>query len=277
MTLKRNISLVVKYIILTFVLVVFFFPLLNMLIISLKSESQIFSNTGGLFPTSPKWSNYIVALTMIDYSRYLVNTCIMSVIYSATCTFSSALAGYAFARFRIWENELVFNILLSSIMIPYVITVIPFYFLVKNLGLYDNYLLWFLRGLAGAPFMIYFYRQFFMTIPTSFEEAALIDGANQWQIFFRVMLPLVKSGTIITAMFSFLFSWQDYLLPALFLSDKKQSLAFIMTTAYVDIKDNVLYGPLMSGTVYYVLVPIIIFIIFKRQIMSGMLDGGLKG
>ncbi len=275
--IKKNMPLMIKYIVLLSVLVLFFLPIFSLIIVSLKSESQIFDYNSGLFPTKLKWSNYLVALTYIDYFRYLYNTLAMTALFTIGCTFSSAMAGYAFARYRIWENELIFNIVLASIMVPYVITIIPFYLSIKDLGLNDNYLLWLIKGLAGAPFMIYFYRQFFMTIPMSFEESAKIDGASHWQIFFRIMLPLVKSGTVITAMFSFLFSWQDYLMPALFLSDKKQSLAYKLASAYVDIQQNQLYGPLMAGTVFYILVPIILFIIFKRQIMSGMLEGGVKG
>ena len=276
-TLKSKIPILIKYTILVFTLFIFFLPILSMFIVSITPEDKIFSLSKGIFPENPKWSNYSFALTYIPFFRYLLNTLVISVLYTIACTFSSAMAGYAFARFRIKENEMIFKVVLSSIMIPYIITIIPFYLLIKNLALNNSFMLWFFYGLAGAPFMIYLYRQFFLTIPRSFEESALLDGANQWHIFIRIMLPLVKSGTVICGMFSFLWTWQNYIMPVLFLSGKKQSLAVRLTGAYVDVQQRILYGPLMSGIVYYILVPMVIFFIFKRQIMSGMLDGGIKG
>ncbi|MCP4403221.1 MAG: carbohydrate ABC transporter permease [bacterium] len=274
---KRKLLLVTKYFVVLFILFLFFLPIISMFLVSIKPEAEIFDYSTGLWPKSPKWSNYIFALTSINYLRYLWNTIFVSVLYTITCTLSSAMAGYAFARFQIRESNLFFTIVLSSIMIPYIITIIPFYLLIRNLGLTDNHFLWLIYGISGAPFMIYLYRQFFLTIPASFEESARIDGANRWQIFFRIMLPLAKSGTIITAMFAFQWTWQNYIMPVLFLTAETTTLAVKLNGAYVDIQQNILYGPLMAGVFYYIAVPVILFFIFKRHIMRGMLAGGLKG
>jgi ABC-type glycerol-3-phosphate transport system permease component len=276
-TLKIKLLWLIKYLVVLFILFLFFLPIISMFLVSIKSEAEIFSYSTGLWPETPKWSNYAFALTSINYLRYLYNTIMVSVLYTVSCTLSSAMAGYAFARFQIRESNLFFTIVLSSIMIPYIITIIPFYLLIRNLGLTDKHFLWLIYGISGAPFMIYLYRQFFLTIPASFEESARIDGANRWQIFFRIMLPLVKSGTIITAMFAFQWTWQNYIMPVLFLTAKTTTLAVKLNGAYVDIQQNILYGPLMAGVFYYIAVPVILFFIFKRHIMRGMLTGGLKG
>lgn len=274
---KRRLLLLAKYVIVLFFILVFFLPIISMFLVSLKSEAEIFDYSTGIWPQNPKWSNYVFALTSINYLRYLYNTVIVSVFYTISCTFSSAMAGYAFARFQIRETNFFFTIVLSSIMIPYIITIIPFYLLVRSLALTDKHFLWLIYGISGAPFMIYLFRQFFLTIPASFEESARIDGANRWQIFFRIMLPLVKSGTVIAAMFAFQWTWQDYIMPVLFLTAKTTTLAVKLNGAYVDVQQNILYGPLMAGVFYYIAVPVILFFIFKRQIMEGMLTGGLKG
>ncbi len=274
---KSRIIVSLKYTVLIVILLLFFLPIMSMLIVSLKSEADIFSYTNRLMPADPKWENYIIALTKIKYARYLLNTITISVLYMFACTLSSSMAGYAFARFPIRENKLFFGIVLSSIMIPYIITIIPFYLLIKNLSLTDRHILWLIYGLGGQPFMIYLFRQFFSTIPRSFNESALMDGAGRLQIFFRIMLPLVKSGTIITAIFAFQWTWQNYIMPSLFLSSTKTTLAVKLNSAYVDIQQNILFGPLMAGVLYYVLVPVAVYFIFQRQIMSGLLQGGLKG
>jgi multiple sugar transport system permease protein len=266
-----------KYLVLCFLLLLFFLPLISMVSVSLKAESEIFVKTGKLFPEELYFENYKNAATRINYLRYVYNSAVVALMYTFTCTLSSAMAGYALARFRIRENNLFFTIVLSSIMIPYVITLIPFYLLVKNMGLTDRHLLWLIYGMGGAPFMIYLYKQFFSTIPQSYEESARIDGAKRFQIFFRIMLPLVKSGTIITAIFAFQFTWQNYIMPALFLSSLKTTLAVKINGAYVDIQQSILLGELMAGVIYYIGIPVILFFIFQKYIMRGMLEGGIKG
>ena len=274
---NRIIIQTVKYIVVIFILIMFFLPILSMLSVSLKTEGEIFKQSTNLFPKKLHFQNYINAFTRINYLRYVYNSLLVALMYTVACTLSSGMAGYALARFHIRENGIFFTIILSSIMIPIVITLIPFYLLVKNMGLTDKHVLWLLYGLGGAPFMIYLYRQFFSTIPASFEESARIDGAGRFRIFFGIMLPLVNSGTVITAIFAFQFTWQNYIMPALFLSSLKTTLAVKLNGAYVDIQQNILLGELMAGILYYIAIPVIVFFIFQRQIMRGMLAGGIKG
>ncbi|QEN09168.1 carbohydrate ABC transporter permease [Oceanispirochaeta crateris] len=274
---QKRLIMSAKYVVLSVLLLLFFLPLISMVSVSLKAESEIFMKTGKLFPEKLHFENYFNAATRIDYLRFVYNSLIVAVMYTVTCTLSSAMAGYALARFHIKENNLFFTIVLSSIMIPYVITLIPFYLLVKNMGLTDKHVLWLIYGLGGAPFMIYLYKQFFSTIPQSFEESARIDGARRFQIFFQIMMPLVKSGTIITAIFAFQFTWQNYIMPALFLSSLKTTLAVKINGAYVDIQQNILLGELMAGVIYYIGIPVLLFFVFQKYIMRGMLEGGVKG
>ncbi|TFG63040.1 MAG: carbohydrate ABC transporter permease [Spirochaetales bacterium] len=275
---KTNpVGVTIKYLVLLFLLFLFFLPIFSMFTVSLKSEAEIFKASPALFPEKPVWKNYESAAKKFPYLQYLWNTIFISALYTLGCTLTSAMAGYAFARFQIRANRIFFTIVLSSIMIPYVITIIPFYLLIKNLGLTDKHILWLFYGLGGAPFMIYLYRQFFSTIPASFAESARMDGAGRITIFSRIMLPLVNSGTVITAIFAFQWTWQDYLMPSLFLGAVKTSLAVKLNSAYQDMQQNLLFGQLMAGVFFYIAVPVLVYFIFQKQIMKGMLSGGIKG
>lgn len=273
-TMTRN---AFSYALLVGILLCFFLPIISMLSVSFKTEAEIFRASPSLFPAGLSFDNYRKALTRLNLAVYMYNTLATSVMYTLACTFSSAMAGYALARFQVRENGFFFTLVLSSMMIPYIITLIPFYLLVKNLGLTNRHVLWLLYGLGGAPFIIYLFRQFFLTIPPSFEESARMDGAGPLQIFFRIMLPLVKSGTIISSLFAFQWSWQNYIMPALFLSSTKTTLAVQINVAFVDVQQNILLGELMAGVMYYIAIPLVLFFVFQRYIMQGMLEGGVKG
>jgi ABC-type glycerol-3-phosphate transport system permease component len=276
-TLKFMVQRLLSYAVLFGILLVFFMPIISMLSVSFKAESEIFRSSPTLFPATITLDNYSSALTRLNLGAYLYNTLATSIMYTVACTFSSAMAGYALARFNVRENELFLTLVLSSMMIPYIITLIPFYLLVKDIGLTNRHVLWLLYGLGGAPFLIYLFRQFFATIPASLEESARMDGARPLRIFFSIMLPLVKSGTIISAIFAFQWSWQNYLMPALFLSSLKTTLAVQINVAFQDIQQNILLGELMAGVSYYIAIPLILFFVFQRYIMHGMLEGGVKG
>ena len=276
-TPKLIIQRVLSYALLIGILFMFFLPIISMLSVSFKTEAEIFRSSPLLFPASINLDNYGRALTRLNLGAYLYNTVATSLMYTVACTFSSAMAGYALARFNVRENGFFFTLVLSSMMIPYIITLIPFYLLVKDLGLTNRHILWLLYGLGGAPFLIYLFRQFFATIPASLEESARMDGAKPLRIFFSIMLPLVKSGTIISAIFAFQWSWQNYLMPALFLSSLKTTLAVQINVAFQDIQQNILLGELMAGVMYYIAIPLILFFVFQRYIMHGMLEGGVKG
>jgi multiple sugar transport system permease protein len=171
----------------------------------------------------------------------------------------------------------VFLLVLSTMMIPYMVTVVPLYLLVTRIGLTDRRWLWLLFGLQGAPFLIFLFRQYFSTIPISFEESARLDGAGRFQIFFFIMFPLVQTGVIIAGIFAIQWSWADFLQPTLFLRGEKLPLAVKLARGYVDQKESILYHVGMAGLLYYTLPIIILFFALQRRFIAGLLSGGLKG
>jgi multiple sugar transport system permease protein len=190
---------------------------------------------------------------------------------------SSCFAGYAFSRFQVRESKAIFLVVLSTLMIPAMVTIMPLYMIMAKFQMTNQRGLWFVWGLAGIPFNIFHFRQFFSTIPTSFEESARMDGAGRLQIFFSIMFPLVQTGLIVASIFAFQWTWQDFLMPVLFLSDEKITLAVKVAMSYADQKENVLYNIGMAGIVYYTLPLVIVYFALQKRFVAGLLSGGLKG
>jgi ABC-type glycerol-3-phosphate transport system permease component len=230
-----------------------------------------------VFPEKPVLENYVLGWTMINFGKYLVNSIILTFLYIIPAIMSSCFAGYAFSRFKVRENKFFFILVLSTLMVPIMVTIMPFYMILTKIGFLDQRFLWVLLGLPGLPFVIFLFRQYFSTIPISFEESARIDGAGRFQIFFLIMFPLVKTGLVTAGIFAFQWSWTEYLSPVLFLSDEKTSLAVKMMGGYSDQKENILYNVAMAGILYYTLPLVIIFFAMQKRFVAGLLEGGIKG
>jgi len=270
-------SKIVRFVLLVIIVFIFFLPIVSMVVTSLKSMSELYRVPPVVFPRQPQWNNYIQAWTMISYERFFFNSVVIAVFFTVPCIMGSCFTGYGFSRFRVKGRNAIFMVMLSTMMIPYMVTMVPLYLIISKTGLIDKRALWILFGIQGLPFLIFLFRQYFSTIPFSFEESARIDGANRFQIFFRIMFPLVQTAVIIAAIFAFQWSWSNYLLPVLFLRGEKVTLAVKLATGYVDQKQNILHNIGMAGIVYYTLPIVIVFFALQRRFISGLLSGGLKG
>ena len=266
-----------KLLVLILLVVIFFLPLVSMVVTSLKTRDDLYRIPAIVWPKVPQWVNYITAWTMVRFGKFLLNSIILSVFFTLPCIMSSCFAGYAFSRFQVRESRGVFLLVLSTMMIPYMVTVVPLYLLATKIGLTDKMWLWLLFGMQGAPFLIFLFRQYFSTIPMSFEESARIDGASRFQIFFYIMFPLVQTAVIIAGIFAFQWSWADFLQPTLFLRGEKLTLAVKLARGYVDQKESLLYHVGMAGLLYYTLPIVVLFFALQRRFISGLLAGGLRG
>ena len=212
MSKQRTISQIAKLIVLLLLVFIFFLPIVSMVVTSLKSRGELYVVPPVVFPKEPKWENYISAWTMIHYERFVFNSLIISLFYTVPCVMGSCLTGYGFSRFQVKEKRTIFMLMLSTMMIPYMVTLVPLYLIVSKVGLVNKRVFWLIWGVQGMPFLIFLFRQYFSTIPYSFEESARLDGANRFQIFFRIMFPLVQTAVIIAAIFAFQWSWSHRLL-----------------------------------------------------------------
>lgn len=274
---KIRATIFIKFLLLTGLVIIFFTPLVSMFITSIKTRGELYAYPPVVFPDAAQWENYVSAWTMINYPKFLWNSIILAFFYTVPCIMGSALAGYGFARFNTKANKLLFPLMLSTMMIPYMVTIIPLYLILMKTGMVNKMSFWILWGVQGTPFLIFLFKQYFSTIPLSFEESARLDGAGRFQIFFQIMFPLVQTAVVIAAIFSFQWVWSNFLLPNLLLSGDKVNLAVKLAKGYSDVKDNVLYNIGMAGIVYYTLPIAILFFTLQKKFIAGLTAGGLKG
>jgi len=274
---RDRLSAAFRFVVLVLCVVAFFLPLVSMIVTSMKRMDELYRVPARVLPEQVLWENYERAWTMVRFGRYFINSVILTLMYGIPAILSSCFAGYAFSRFQVRESKGLFLVVLSTMMIPAMVTMMPLYMIMSKIGFVNQRILWFFFGLAGIPFIIFLFRQFFSTIPISFEESARMDGAGRFQIFFTIMFPLVQTGVIVAAIFAFQWSWSEFLMPVLFLTDEKSTLAVKIAMGYSDTKENVLYNIGMAGIMYYTLPIVIVFFSLQRRFVAGLLAGGLKG
>ena len=273
----RRTAAAARALIVLVLVVVFALPLASAVLTSLKTRAELYALPAALLPKAPRWENYLAAWTMVRFGRFLLNSLAISLFYTLPCVMGSCLAGYAFSRFRVREGRALFLVVLSTLMVPPMVTVVPLYLLISRYGIVDRRWLWLLFGLQGAPFLIFLFRQYFSTVPLSFEESARLEGAGRFRIFFCIMLPLVQTAVIIAGIFAFQWSWSDYLMPVLFLRADKLTLAVKLARGYTDAKQQLLANVSMAGIAYYTAPILILFFTVQRRFVTGLLSGGLKG
>lgn len=267
------------YVIILALAVLFLLPIVWLLISSLKAETDFMKWPIIWFPTTPKWDNYLRVLTEPKFAfvKSTFNSISLALIFSVPNVVASALAGYAFARMKAPGRNFFFVILMATMMIPQSITVIPQFVLYSRLGLINNYLLWFLWGIAGSPFQILLFRQFFAAFPRELEDAAAIDGASPVRTFFAIFLPNAKPVLAVTFLFAFSWVWGDWFHQALFLTSEKATLAMQLASAFTDSRGNPIVTLTLAGLALYAIPLIIVYALMQRQLVQGIVTTGLKG
>lgn len=275
---RRNSGNTLQYAVLIAVSALFLIPLFWLILSSLKTQTEMVTFPPKFFPEIPQFQNYLLAVTKIDYLRYLLNTVELGLIYTVPGIVSAALFGYAFARFHAPGKNFLFNIVLVLIMIPPVAVMIPEYAFFARLRLINTYYIWLLWGIGGNPLYIYLFKQFFSYFPKELEDAALLDGCSQLDILFRIFLPLSKPIIVTVFLLSFLFVYGDFMGPVIFLSGNNTTLAVAMANGYV-IRNGILLVPvLLAGIVIYLIPIILIFTFGQKYYIQGLLSSsGVKG
>ncbi|GLV58280.1 sn-glycerol-3-phosphate transport system permease protein UgpE [Dictyobacter sp. S3.2.2.5] len=266
-----------KYIILMILAIIFIGPFYWLFSTALKTIPDLAAFPPQFWPAHLDWGNFIGALTITNFAAYAANSCILAVTYSTLVTLSSALVGFGFARLKGKGKRTLFLIMLSTLMLPQIITTIPTYVLFARLGLIDTYWPWVLWGLGSSPFLSFLFRQFFSAIPVELEEAAIIDGCGYGRIFWRIFLPLSIPVIVTSFIISFTGVWGDYITPDLFLSQQNTTLAVAMTVGYTDPHGNPLINVIAAGSIFYILPVLIIFFFAQRSFVNGIVTTGLKG
>ena len=248
---------------------------------SLKSPGDAYAFPPEWLPSWPfYWENYTRGFSQLPFGVFYRNTVFLTVAATVGATVSSALVGYAFARYRAPGSNVVFTILLATMMIPFQVTMIPQFILFKNLGWVNTFLpLIVPYWLGGGAFYIFLLRQFLRTIPTDFDNAARIDGANDLQIFRHVVLPLAKPALATVAIFNFVHHWNDFLGPLIYLTDDalytvSLGLRYMQASGQSGISD---VTTLMAMSLVATLPTIVLFFFAQKQFIQGIVTTGLKG
>ncbi|MBW7881479.1 MAG: carbohydrate ABC transporter permease [Caldilineaceae bacterium] len=273
------IAQIVAYVTVTAGAVILMIPFAWMLSSSLKPLDQIFVEPPQWIPQPIQWHNYRDAWLALPFTQFLVNTLFITLLGMAASIFTSALVAYGFARYRFPGRDILFIVLLSTMMLPYVVTLIPAFLIWRTLGLintYDPLVVGALFG--GGPFFIFLMRQFMLTIPEEMEEAARMDGANTFQIFTLIVLPLVRPALLVVGIFSFQGFWNDFLGPLIYLNDLGK---YTMTLGMFFFVGGASEAPkwhwLMAMSTLIALPILTIFFLAQRQFIEGITLTGLKG
>ncbi|MFZ3588969.1 carbohydrate ABC transporter permease [Bacillus sp. DJP31] len=276
MTTKKLVGRIISYTLLIVVTILMVGPFLWLLSTSLKSGSEnIFAYPPQFIPEKFTLQNYVEVMKAFPFWTYLMNSSIVAVLTVALNLIFCSLAAYPLARMQFRGKNIVFILIISTMMIPFQLLMIPIYLLCLELGLQNTY-----AGLvlphATTAFGIFLMRQAFLTIPYELDESARMDGANSWQIWWRILMPLVKPSVVTLAIFTFVMAWGDFLWPLIILNDQSMyTLPLGLTTLAGSFSNNWRY--IAAGSVISVLPIIIFFAILQRHFIEGAMKGAVKG
>jgi len=274
---KKKIVKTIVFIILTLGSLLILSPIWWMIATSLKDMKEIMTYPPTFIPQEWHWSNYAETLQKAPFMRYTLNTLFITVLVVIGNVLSNSFIAYGFSKIQFKGRNVLFALVLATMMIPGFVTLIPQYVLYAKLGWLNTYLPLILPAFFGSAFFIFLLRQFFLTIPNELIEAAKIDGANHLYIWWKIIVPLAKPAIATVAIFSFNGAWNDFLGPLLFLNDSDMYTLQLGLQVFKGQNDTQ-WNFLMAGSLM-VLIPVItLFFIFQRYFIEGMnLTAGSKG
>jgi multiple sugar transport system permease protein len=250
-------------------------PMIWMVITSVETLNETRRFPPLLVPSGIRWQNYTAVLQQAPFARWFLNTLIVTVVVVAGNLLFCSLAGYAFARIRFFGREVVFILVLATLMIPFQVIMIPTFLIVRKLGLIDTLGALIVPNLAGA-FGIFLLRQFFRSLPIELEEAARIDGASRLGVLFKIVLPLSGPVLATVAVITFLWTWNDFLWPLVTISSpSNMTLQLGLTTFQGAHQTNT--NLLMAANVMSVVPVLLLFFVAQRFFIRGIATSGLKG
>lgn len=257
----------------------FLFPTWWMVTSSVKPVSDIFAFPPTLFPTSVSFGAYREVFTLQPFARQYFNSMYIAAVVTVGTLAVSSLAGYAFARIRFRGANVLFLVVLTGLLIPSEVTIVPLFQMFHSWGMVDTHWPLILVPILGAPSVLatFIMRQFFLVLPTELEEAARMDGLGRFGIFRRIALPLARPALGAVAIFTFLHSWNLYLEPIVFLSTSERFTLPQALTQFVDAYGGPMWNIQLSAASLTAIPVLIVFVIAQRQFIEGLAHTGLKG
>lgn len=272
---RRQVSLVrLTWMLVAMVLAVMtVFPLFWMLSISFKTPAEVFQPN--LMPKAANWANFVYVLTEVPFLRYLGNSLFVSASVTIIALFFHTMAGYALARMRFPGRETIFIAIFSTFLVSLPVIIVPLFILVRSMGLLNSYAGIIIPSIFNA-FGIFLLRQYYLSLPRELEEAALIDGAGYWRIYWSVILPLSRPIIASLAILFFLANWNAFLWPLTVAGEDK---LWVVQVGISNFKSqySASWNYIMAASTIVALPMLVLFVVFQRQIMDSIKTSGLKG
>lgn len=262
---------------LIFLSALFIAPFLWTLITAVKSDAELVAFPPVFWPEVWHWENFAIAWTKHPFTTFLQNSAIVVVFSTIGQLFSSSLVAYGFARFRFPGREPIFILLLATMIIPWDVKMIPLYMEFNYLGWINTLKPLIVPAWFGEAFFIFLLRQYIMTIPMEIDEAARMDGANAWQIYWRIHLPLMAPALVLVGTFHFMNAWNDYLGPLIFLNDQSKYTLTLGLALLKGLHNEADINSIATIAIILCLPPLALFFYAQRYIMDNALGSSVKG
>jgi multiple sugar transport system permease protein len=271
----RLVASVLLYVAVTIGALVMIMPFAWMLLASFKDLGQIYKVPPNWIPDPFVFQNYVNAWTSVPFATGYINSAIVTVTVVVVNLLTCSMAAYAFARIEFPFRHTLFILFLATLMVPEQVTIIPLYIIIESVGLIDTLLSLIIPYALFNAFGVFLLRQFIKSLPVDLEEAAIVDGANRWTIYWRIIVPLIRPALAAFGIFTFLFQWNNFFRPLIFLNSIENytvplAINFFRGQYATD------FALLMAGSAISIVPVLIVYVIGQRQIIEGIATTGLK-
>jgi len=264
------------YVLMALVVVAFALPFLWMVGTSLKTLDQIGEYPPQIVPSPAAWDNYAAVFQDLPFLRFIGNSLFISALVVVGALLASSLAAFGFARLRFPGRDVWFIIVLATMMLPFIVTLIPQYVIVYRLHLLNTYIPLIVPAFFGSPFFIFLLRQFMLTIPREIDEAARIDGCGWWRVYQAIIMPLSKPALAAVAIFAFVGSWHEFLTPLVYLN-RQDLFTVSLGIQLFNGQYQSYYNVMMAAALIALLPIVVVFLLAQRYFIQGVVLTGLKG
>lgn len=277
--IRVNQSVISLYIALSIMAIPFVFPFWWMITSSLKPINEIFAQSMTLFPRNPRFENFVEVFSFQPFAVQYWNSFYIAILVTAGTMFSASLAGYAFARLRFFGSNLLFILLLSALMMPSEVTIIPNFAFMQRLNWTETHIPLIILPIVGTQGIVstFIMRQYFLGIPKELEEAAMLDGLTRWGIYWRIALPLARPALSAIAILAFLNSWNLFLEPLVFVTDPKLFTLPLALRNFTDEYGQSIWNLQLAATTMSVVPVLIVYIFAQRHVVESFAFTGTKG
>jgi multiple sugar transport system permease protein len=273
--LSRRLRHARRHAVLVLICAVFFLPFAVMVLTSFKTPTDVFRVPPRLLPSHWVGVNYGNAIRAMPFGRYLGNSVLLVVLNVSGTLLTCPLVAYALAKLRWRGRNAAFVVVLATMMLPPQVTMVPVYLIWSKLGLVDTFWPLIVPSFFGTPFFIFMLRQFFRNVPEDLLDAARVDGAGEFRIYWRIVLPLAKPALATVAVFQFVWTWTDFIGPLIYLHDSgKYTLSVGLYSFFSE--HGVDWGPLMAACALFTLPAVAIFMVAQRYFIAGIATSGMK-